>query len=86
MVLAQPRKEGLIGLCHPTDETLDQPVPVVEQGDDDGPRAGGTGAADEAVALGAGQPLRGEMLIYDALWGETRKIATKRRGDCPVCG
>ena len=35
---------------------------------------------------GAGQVLRGEMLIYDALWGETRKIALKPRADCPVCG
>ncbi|QPM88879.1 HesA/MoeB/ThiF family protein [Pseudooceanicola algae] len=42
----------------------------------------------EAVKLitGAGATLRGEMLIYDALWGETRKIALKRRPDCPVCG
>jgi molybdopterin/thiamine biosynthesis adenylyltransferase len=38
------------------------------------------------VITGAGQPLRGEMLIYDALWGETRKIALKPRAECPVCG
>ncbi|TNF65072.1 MAG: HesA/MoeB/ThiF family protein, partial [Rhodobacteraceae bacterium] len=44
--------------------------------------------AVEAVKLltGAGQPLRGEMLIYDALWGETRKIALEARPECPVCG
>jgi len=29
--------------------------------------------------------LLGEMLIYDALWGETRKIALKPREDCPIC-
>ena len=42
----------------------------------------------EAIKLitGAGQTLKGEMLIYDALWGETRKIGLKPRGDCPVCG
>jgi len=55
-----------------------------------GPLPGVVGAmmAVEAVKLiaGAGAPLRGEMLIYDALWGETRKIALKRRTDCPVCG
>lgn len=55
-----------------------------------GPLPGVIGAmmAVEAVKLitGAGAPLRGEMLIYDALWGETRKIAMKRRPDCPVCG
>jgi len=26
------------------------------------------------------------MLIYDALYGESRKIALKRRTDCPICG
>jgi molybdopterin/thiamine biosynthesis adenylyltransferase len=43
--------------------------------------------AVEAIKLitGAGQALKGEMLIYDALWGETRKIGIKPRGDCPVC-
>ncbi len=34
---------------------------------------------------GAGQTLRGEMLIYDGLWGETRKLQLSRRADCPVC-
>jgi len=55
-----------------------------------GPLPGVIGAmmAVEAVKLiaGAGAPLRGQMLIYDALWGETRKIAVKRRADCAVCG
>ncbi|MBT25011.1 HesA/MoeB/ThiF family protein [Thalassobius sp. S69A] len=48
----------------------------------------GTMMAVEAVKLitGAGALLRGEMLIYDALWGETRKITLKKRTDCPVCG
>jgi len=55
-----------------------------------GPLPGVVGAmmAAEAVKLiaHAGQPLLGEMLIYDALWGETRKISLKRREGCPVCG
>jgi molybdopterin/thiamine biosynthesis adenylyltransferase len=55
-----------------------------------GPLPGVVGAmmAVEAikVIVGTGQPLLGEMMIYDALWGETRKIALKRRPDCPVCG
>lgn len=38
------------------------------------------------VLTGAGASLRGEMLIYDALYGETRKIQLKRRADCPTCG
>ncbi len=48
----------------------------------------GTMMAVEALKLivGAGQALRGEMMIYDALYGESRKIQLKRRPDCPVCG
>jgi molybdopterin/thiamine biosynthesis adenylyltransferase len=55
-----------------------------------GPLPGVIGAmmAVEAIKIltEAGQPMRGDMLIYDALWGETRKIALDRRADCPVCG
>ncbi len=54
-----------------------------------GPLPGVVGAmmAVEAVKLitGAGEVLRGDMLIYDALYGETRKIRLKKRPDCPVC-
>ncbi|AXQ92740.1 HesA/MoeB/ThiF family protein [Cereibacter azotoformans] len=35
---------------------------------------------------GAGATLRGALLIHDALWGETRRIALKPRAGCPVCG
>ncbi|MDA7964095.1 HesA/MoeB/ThiF family protein [Ruegeria sp.] len=38
------------------------------------------------VITGAGQALRGEMLIYDALYGESRKITLSQRVDCPICG
>lgn len=38
------------------------------------------------VITGAGAPLYGEMLIYDALYGESRKMTLKPRADCPVCG
>lgn len=55
-----------------------------------GPLPGVIGAmmAVETVKLiaGAGHVMRGEMLIYDALWGETRKIMLDRRADCPICG
>ncbi|RMD49336.1 MAG: molybdopterin-synthase adenylyltransferase MoeB [Alphaproteobacteria bacterium] len=34
---------------------------------------------------GAGRTLAGEMLIYDGLWGESRKLALAPRADCPVC-
>lgn len=55
-----------------------------------GPLPGVVGAimAVEAVKelTGAGAGLRGRMLIYDALWGETRTIALGKRPGCPVCG
>jgi molybdopterin/thiamine biosynthesis adenylyltransferase len=55
-----------------------------------GPLPGVIGSmmAVEAVKLiaGAGTPLRGRLLIYDALEGETRQIAVPRRPDCAVCG
>lgn len=44
--------------------------------------------AMEAVKhlTGAGETLRGRLMIHDALYGETRSIAVRRRPDCPVCG
>jgi molybdopterin/thiamine biosynthesis adenylyltransferase len=55
-----------------------------------GPLPGVIGSmmAVEAVKLitAAGEPLRGRLLIYDALYGETRIIVAKRRADCAVCG
>ncbi|PZO66838.1 MAG: molybdopterin biosynthesis protein [Paracoccus denitrificans] len=38
------------------------------------------------VASGGGSGLRGQLMLFDGLWGETRSIAIKRRADCPVCG
>jgi len=55
-----------------------------------GPLPGAIGAmmAIEAVKViaDAGNPLRGRMLIYDALYGETRQFAIRPQPDCPVCG
>lgn len=55
-----------------------------------GPLPGVIGAmmAVEAIKLitGAGTPLRGQMVIYDALYGESRTLTIKRRADCPTCG
>lgn len=55
-----------------------------------GPLPGIIGALMAAEAVkeitGAGQGLRGRMAIHDALWGEHRTIALKRRPGCPVCG
>ncbi|MEZ5777887.1 MAG: molybdopterin-synthase adenylyltransferase MoeB [Paracoccaceae bacterium] len=35
---------------------------------------------------GAGEGLRQRLLIYDALYGESRRIAVRRDPDCAVCG
>lgn len=55
-----------------------------------GPLPGVVGSmmAVEAIKVitGAGQALRSEMLIYDALYGESRKISLSKRADCPICG
>lgn len=55
-----------------------------------GPLPGVIGAmmAVEAIKhiAGAGQTLKGRMLIYDALHAETRIIRLAKRADCPVCG
>ena len=44
--------------------------------------------AMEAVKhiTGAGETLRGRLMIHDALFSETRVIGVKRRVDCTVCG
>lgn len=41
--------------------------------------AGGPGAAS-----GAG--LRGQMVLFDGLWGDTRRLGIAARPGCPVCG
>jgi molybdopterin/thiamine biosynthesis adenylyltransferase len=44
--------------------------------------------AMEAVKFltGAGEGLRGRLMIHDALYMETRTIGVTRREDCAVCG
>lgn len=48
----------------------------------------GTLMALEAVKwiTGAGDTLKGRMLVFDGLYGETRIVAIKRNPTCPVCG
>ena len=38
------------------------------------------------LILGSGQPLIGEILIYDALYSDVRKFRTKADPACPICG
>jgi molybdopterin/thiamine biosynthesis adenylyltransferase len=37
------------------------------------------------VLTGAGQSLRGRLMIYDALYADARVIGVKPRADCPIC-
>lgn len=65
-------------------------VPSCAEGGVLGPLPGVIGAmmAVEAIKriTGAGEGLQGRMLIYDALYAETRTIALKSRSDCDICG
>ncbi len=47
----------------------------------------GSMMAGEAIKniTGAGEGLRGQMLIFDALYGETRKFKLTANTDCPIC-
>ena len=48
---------------------------------------GATMAAEAIKEItGAGDSLRGRLMMFDALYGENRVIAVKRRADCAVCG
>lgn len=48
----------------------------------------GSMMALEAIKLltRAGEGLRGRLAIFDGLYGESRRLATRARADCPVCG
>ncbi|MHA1129075.1 MAG: HesA/MoeB/ThiF family protein [Alphaproteobacteria bacterium] len=48
----------------------------------------GSMMAGEAIKFitGAGEGLRGQMLIFDALYGETRKFKLTANANCLVCG
>jgi molybdopterin-synthase adenylyltransferase len=85
------RPEHLRGPCYrclvpetPTDAETCAAVGVM------GALAGVVGAmtAVEAIKLitGAGEPLTGRLLLYDALSGETRTVRVPRDPACPVCG
>ena len=38
------------------------------------------------VLTGAGDGLRGRLMLFDGLHGENRSITLRKRADCPVCG
>ncbi len=93
--------EGQISLYHPAsggpcyacvfpDDPAPGLVPSCAEAGVAGPLPGVLGSmlAVEAVKwiVEAGAPLTGRMLIYDALYAETRLIQLKQRQGCPICG
>jgi molybdopterin/thiamine biosynthesis adenylyltransferase len=85
-----PSRGGPCYACVFPDPPAPGIAPSCAEGGVLGPLPGVLGAmmAVEAVKLlaGAGEPLIGRMLIYDALYAETRTIVVKRRQDCVICG
>ncbi len=92
--------EGQISVFHPAESgpcyqcvfpTAPAPglAPSCAQAGVVGPLPGVIGAMMGVEALklitGAGAPLRGAMLIYDALYAETRRISLKPAAECPIC-
>lgn len=75
-VFPEPAAPGLVPTC--AEAGVIAPLPGIL----------GTMMALEAIKYltGAGEVLRGVMLLYDGLYAETRRINTKRRADCPICG
>lgn len=93
--------EGQISLYHPATggpcyacvfPTRPAPgtVPTCAEAGVAAPLPGVLGAmmALEAVKhlSGAGETLRGRLMLFDGLHGENRTVTLRRRPDCPVCG
>ena len=76
--------------CVFPNKSADGLAPSCAEGGVLGPLPGVMGAmmAVEAIKhiARAGQTLSGRMMIYDALYGDTRTIRIKKRADCAVCG
>ena len=65
-------------------ERVDQPAIMEMQRDD-----GSCFFAEVTLSpliTGAGEPLTGRLMIYDALDGETRTVRIGADPECPVCG
>jgi molybdopterin/thiamine biosynthesis adenylyltransferase len=88
--LFHPASDGPCYQCIFPEAPADGLAPSCSEAGVVGPLPGVVGAmmAVEAIKAitGAGARLQGEMLIYDALYGENRKIRISRRRDCPICG
>lgn len=88
--LYDPARGGPCYACVFPERPADGLAPACAEAGVIAPLPGVIGAmmALEAVKTltGAGSPLRGEILLYDGLWAESRKIRVERNVACPVCG
>jgi len=88
--LFDPSRGAPCYACVFPEKAADGLAPSCAEGGVLGPLPGVMGAmmAVEAIKhiAGAGKTLAGSMMLYDALYGETRTIQIKRRADCLVCG
>ena len=88
--LFDPKRAGPCYRCIFPEPAAPGLAPSCAEGGVLGPLPGvlGTMMAVEAVKhlSGAGETLRGRMLIYDALYGEVRVIALARAPGCVTCG
>lgn len=90
IALWDPARGGPCYECVFPDRPAPGLVPSCAEAGVAGPLPGVLGAmmAMEAIKhlTGAGETLRGRMLIWDGLCAEARVIATRRRPGCPACG
>lgn len=88
--LFDPARGGPCYACVFPEEPAPGLAPSCAEGGVVGPLPGVIGSmmALEAIKriCDIGAPLTGTLLIYDGLWGETRRIAVTRSPGCPVCG
>lgn len=85
-----PARGGPCYRCVFPEAPADGLVPTCAEAGVAGPLPGVIGSmmALEAVKeiTGAGEGLRGRLLLYDGLFVDTRVMSVKRRPDCPDCG
>lgn len=88
--LYHPAQEGPCYACVFPNAPAPGQAPTCAEAGVIGPLPGviGTMMALEAVKYltGAGDTLRGRMVIYDGLYGDSREVAIAARSDCAVCG
>lgn len=88
--LYDPAQGGPCYECVFPERPLPGMVPTCAEAGVAAPLPGVVGSlmASEAIKhiTGAGETLRGRLMIFDALYAEARVIGIKKRAGCPICG